>query len=276
VQSVFELSHIQPVKGRGKVGVLHPDNLVICPKQWNRANTGSKLDKINPRAGIAIKQTELRKGFVVSAETGNEAIVRKIELLLGEEWKTFVATLAVQKTQAEQLRAKLVNLGVDAPEWLTIDELKAQAAAHDIQFFSLTLNATSELDVLLNEVQRHGWAVGERAVYVRWLSHVQELQHSFSDVWHSDLDGLSAALVDECLQMLHGYPRPPRTEQVKNWLLELTHPKNSYPLHKSEEGSREENGFEWDELGSEMPPLLRSVLRAARQSRQRPKMQSWF
>jgi hypothetical protein len=73
-------------------------------------------------------------------------------------------------------------------------------------------------------------------------------------VLHSDLEGLSEALVLECLEILHGHARPTRTAEQTKWLMELSNPPSQgYPLHRSSEDVAAENSFDLYEVGLEFP-----------------------
>ncbi len=235
--AVYELSHIVPVKGlQERIGLLNPKNLVIAPSRWNRRNVGKKLQSLNPAVGLSIPRSDLQAKYSITETTTDKQLLKKVETLLKDEWRGFVSEVAVTRNQTDTLKAKLKKQEIDFPVWASLDELKVLAASQDVGFFSLTLGPEAECLVLLAEIDRLGFHRPEHGIYRKWLSQIAEIETS-PDIanWVSDLQGLTEALVNDCLEVLHGYPLPPRTEQVKGWLLELDEPPRQQPLYRSED-----------------------------------------
>jgi hypothetical protein len=228
-QRGYELSHIQPVKQKNRLGLLHPLNLVISPASFNRKNVGGKTKSIDPKAGLSIPLSDLQKQFAVSPDTSDTTILKKIQTLLGDEFKAFVGTVAIGQTQAEQLKKQLAKREIEVPPWADLSELKVMAASVDVDYFRLSLDPEPEYSVLLSEVRRFGWESGQYRPYVRWLERLEEFDLSFDDLSHPALDLLTESLVDEVLHLVHGYPAPARRSEMKDWILALEKPINQAP-----------------------------------------------
>jgi hypothetical protein len=235
--AVYELSHIVPVKGlQERIGLLNPRNLVIAPSRWNRRNVGKKLQSLNPAVGLSIPRSDLQAKYSVTETTTDKQLLKKVETLLKDEWRGFVSEVAVTRNQTDTLKAKLKKQEIDFPVWASLDELKVLAAAQDVGFFGLTLDPETEYHVLLAEIDRLGFHRPEHGIYRKWLTKIADIEMSLDiDNWVSDLQGLSESLVNDCLEVLHGYPLPLRTEQVKGWLIELDKPPQKQPLYQSED-----------------------------------------
>jgi hypothetical protein len=229
-QRGYELSHIQPVKQKNRLGLLHPLNLVISPASFNRTNVGGKTKSISSKAGMSLPLADLQKQYVVLPETSDVSILKKIQTLLGEDFKTFVGTVAIAATQADQLRKQLAKKDIETPPWADLSELKVLAASADVSYFSLSLDPEPEYSVLLSEVRRFGWGSGQYRPYVKWLQRIEEFELSFDDPYHPALDLLTESLVDEVLHLLHGYPAPPRRPEMRDWILALEKPINQAPV----------------------------------------------
>jgi hypothetical protein len=173
---------------------------------------------------MSLPLADLQKQYVVLPETSDLTILKKVQKLLGDEFKAFVGTVAIGQTQAEQLRKQLAKREIEAPPWADLSELKVMAASVDVDYFRLSLDPEPEYLVLLSEAKRFGWEKTQYRPFVRWLQRIEEFELSFDDPFHPALDLLTEALVDEVLNLLHGYPAPVRRSEMKDWLLALEKP----------------------------------------------------
>ena len=173
---------------------------------------------------MSVPLAALQKQFAVSSDTSDTVILKKIQTLLGDEFRAFVGTVAIAATQAEQLRKQLAKREIEVPPWTDLSELKVMAATADVNYFSLSLDPEPEYLVLLSEAKRFGWESNQYRPFVRWLERIDEFELSFDDPYHPALGLLTDALVDEVLHLLHGYPSPPRRPEMRDWLLALEKP----------------------------------------------------
>ena len=78
------LSHIFPVSNysSGRIGLLHPENLVLCDSAFNRARRNNLPTDLN--AGLSIKITDLKSNFNVTVDTSKSDVLKKIKAVLGK------------------------------------------------------------------------------------------------------------------------------------------------------------------------------------------------
>lgn len=222
----FELSHIWPVKGnKHKIGLLHPQNLVLTPASPNRSH-GSKF----PSEGFEGLGRYLPTGALLSRYTLNKGdslaqVERQVFKLLGATWQQFVATLVLQQGQQEQLRKRLQKtLNVRLPVNLSIEQLKAMADKSGVRYFSANWSALSAVSVFAEELLRFGHAKGtEFGVYLAWLELYEDEFDFFTGenlggVAKADQDVLEQLLMCEVFAILHGQPMPTRTLKAQELL----------------------------------------------------------
>lgn len=225
----FELSHIWSVKGnKHKMGLLHPQNLVLAPARLNRLH-GSKTPS-EGFEGISryLLTSALLSRYSVSKENSLAEVERQVFRLLGATWQRFVATLVLQQGQQEQLRKKLQKtLNVRLPVDFSIEQLKAIADKSGVSYFSANFDAHSAVSVFAKELQRFGHVKGsEYGVYASWLELYED---EFDFVTGGSLGGLAdaeqleleALLVAEVFAILHGQPILPREAKAQDLLLKL-------------------------------------------------------
>lgn len=235
----YELSHIWPVRGnQHKIGLLHPQNLVLAPARPNRLH-GSKFPS-DGFVGIGryLTTDALLSRYSVSKENSLAEVEKQVFRLLGATWKQFVATLVLQQGQQEQLRKKLQKtLNVRLPVDLSIEQLKAIAEELGVSYFKANFSALSAVGVLANELQRFGHIKGtEYGVYASWLELFEQEFDFFTGgnlggVTEAEQDELEHLLIGEVFAILHGQPLPQRTAKAQELLLLLVSP------HKSSKAS---------------------------------------
>jgi hypothetical protein len=151
----YHQSHIWPVKAiKGKIGLLHPENLVIAPGPFNLAH-GAK-QPTRQGVGRFISTSALLETYKLREHDTAAQVFQKVKRLLGQEWITFIATLTIQQTQAQQLRAKLKKLNIAAPADMSLDELRQCADTHEVSYFSDDFSANPPSTVALSELARFG------------------------------------------------------------------------------------------------------------------------
>lgn len=214
----YHLSHIWPVRAlKGKIGLLHPLNLVIAPKGFNLRHGAKQPSRLD--VGLYLPTAVLFEKHNLRAHDTAEKVFKKVEKLLGREWKSFIATLTIQQTQEQQLRAKLKKLEIPAPAHLSLDELRQIADNLQVSYFSANFTATETVTVALSQLDRFGYASGEFSVYHRWLQRLwdsdwcldggEEIQHR---------DKVEFCILNEVWAILHGINLPERTQQEQEVL----------------------------------------------------------
>lgn len=214
----YHLSHVWPVRAsNGKLGLLHPQNIVIATKEFNLRHGAKQPSRLD--VGLYLPTADLLEKHKLREHDTAEQVFKKVEKLLGHEWKSFIATLTIQQTQEQQLRAKLKKLEIPAPAHLSLDELRQIADNLQVSYFSANFTATDTVTVALSQLDRFGYASGEFSVYHRWLQRL----------WDSDwcLDGgeeiqyrdkVEFCILNEVWAILHGINLPERTQQEQEVL----------------------------------------------------------
>jgi hypothetical protein len=254
----FELSHIWPVKGKlNKMGLLHPQNLVLAPARPNRLH-GSKCPTDGFEGfGRFMPSSALLSRYSVSKENSLAEVERRVFRLLGATWQQFVATLVLQQGQQTQLKKKLQKtLNVKLPVDLSFEQLKAIADKSRVSYFSANFFAHSAVSVLATELQRFGHIKGtEYGIYASWLE-LYEQEFDFftggglgglAEVEQEELEQL---LVCEVFAILHGQPKPPRTAKAQELLFLLVTPQKCIQAHDQtsflvKEYAEEEDTEDW-------------------------------
>jgi hypothetical protein len=104
VKQVYELSHIHPVKGvKKQIGLLHPANLVIAPKDFNRSR------RTNYTAG-GLFLAKAQREFKCSTDTPPAKVQALIAKYLGDSLSDFLARAKLTKSTRNQQIARLVKI----------------------------------------------------------------------------------------------------------------------------------------------------------------------
>lgn len=229
----FELSHIWPVKSKrqDKMGLLHPQNLVLSPARLNRLH-GSKCPVEGSEGiGLYLPTSALLDRYSVCKEDSLRVVERQVFKLLGPIWQQFVATLVIQKGQQELLRKKLEKtLKIKLPAHLTIEQLKEMADTFEITYFSANWEPKHESWVLEKELTRFGHIYGtEYGVYSSWLELCYlEIHGIGSGLLRGSTEAeekeLEQMLVGEAFAILHGQQMQPRNANPQDLLIRLVTP----------------------------------------------------
>lgn len=242
---LYQMSHIWPVKAlEGKIGLLHPLNLVIAPKEFNLRH-GSKqpnhlgVGRYLPTAAL-LEKHKLREHDTAAQ------VFKKVERLLGLEWQSFIATLTIQQTQEQQLRAKLKKLEIPAPAHLSLDELRQLADNRQVTYFSNDITTTDPVTVALSELDRLGHSSGEFSVYLRWLQRLWDAEWCLDDrEVIKDLPQVESCILNDVWAILHGVALPKRSLRQQAALLAFNRPQpQSRETDKTE--TKEEKVSEWE------------------------------
>jgi hypothetical protein len=215
----YQMSHIWSVKAsNGKLGLLHPQNIVIAAKEFNLRHGAKQPSRLD--IGLYLPTAALLEKHKLSEHDTAKQVIKKVEKLLGHEWKTFIATLTIQQTQEQQLRAKLKKLEIPAPAHLSLDELRQLAENHQVNYFSANFTSANPVDVALSELDRFGHSSGEFSVFHRWLQLLQDADWSL-DVREEikDREQVESCIMNDIWAILHGVTLPKRSMRQQEALL---------------------------------------------------------
>jgi hypothetical protein len=215
----YHLSHVWPVRAsNGKLGLLHHQNIVIATKEFNLRHGAKQPSRLD--VGLYLPTTALLEKHKLREHDTAEKVFKKVEKLLGHEWKSFIATLTIQQTLEQQLRAKLKKLEIPAPTHLSLDELRQLAENHQVHYFSANFTAAYPVDVALSELDRFGHSSGEFSVFHRWLQLLQDADWSL-DVREEikDREQVESCIMNDVWAILHGMTLPKRSMRQQEALL---------------------------------------------------------
>jgi hypothetical protein len=150
----YELSHIYPVSCKERLGLLHPSNLVICPKEYNRKHS-KKVPKTG-YLGASLDRSELEKKWSISETLTSIEVLEIARKFLGSEFNKWLKSHSISHSQYKQLLKRLSEEGVPESvlKGMTLEELKALAAEEEVPFFNKNISSTDLLWVLKEEVER--------------------------------------------------------------------------------------------------------------------------
>ncbi|MFM7007884.1 MAG: hypothetical protein ACKO0Z_00890 [Betaproteobacteria bacterium] len=148
----YQLSHIFSVKGNSSsLGTIHPENLVITPKEWNYKNSTTALEG----TGRSIKRLELKSRWRVSSSNTPSEVLGKLKAYLGKEFNKFLVSVQINKSQVDQLSDKLKAI-TSIPENSNLNKLKELAILNNIKVFNSISLPAPEHHVLKAEFERLG------------------------------------------------------------------------------------------------------------------------
>ncbi|MFC5696514.1 hypothetical protein ACFPU0_13210 [Pseudomonas sp. GCM10022186] len=179
---LYAMAHVHPVnpKDSDYIGLLHADNLFVCPEHPNKQH-GNKYFGY----GKCIHRADTYAANFVSEDESRKGIIRRIVRYLGEDVVTeFAKKAKVQPTQRikriTQLELFLDELG------LTLDELhecstvklgQLQAQLSGKEAFKFSSGGIAQLSVLIHELQRHAPSrPDDIAALVPLLDQLQEFE----------------------------------------------------------------------------------------------------
>lgn len=246
----YHMSHVWPVKAlKGKLGLLHPQNIVIATKEFNLRHGAKQPSRLN--VGFYLSTAALLEKHKLREHETAEQVFKKVEKLLGHEWKSFIATLTIKQTQEQQLRAKLNKLEIRAPAHLCLDELRQLAENHQVNYFSANFPAAYPVDVALSELDRFGHSSGEFSVFHRWLQLLQDADWSL-DVREEikDREQVESCILSDVWAILHGVTLPKRSLRQQEALLEFNREKaqraQTVPSFEKDKEQHQETAEELD------------------------------
>jgi hypothetical protein len=152
----YELSHIYPVSGKDRIGLLSLSNLAITPKTFNRKH-GTKLP-IKGYMGSSIPKASLLKQWKVADSLDSLEVLKLARKYLGEEFDIWLKKHLINQTQKGAILKKLKEAGyeINVLKTMGLRELKAIANEEEIPYFSIDKEPEEEWLVTWREMKRFG------------------------------------------------------------------------------------------------------------------------
>jgi hypothetical protein len=149
LNDTFEISHIEPVVQADLVGTLHPKNLVISTKTYNRRRS----NKLPSKPTIhKIDKKLLNADFAVSKSDTKAVVLDKIKTLLGSVITEFtLQSKLIRSTRVTTIR-KLKKLNIAFDPKSKLEDLLALLPNKKASGFE----AYPPILIMLLELERHG------------------------------------------------------------------------------------------------------------------------
>ena len=153
-RGTYELSHIYASQGRHGLGRLHPKNLVIAPKTFNR-RLGAAGD--DDWLDLYVDYPLLEDTWKLNPEMTAEQVLTLARRYLKEPFDAWLSSFAVSASQHQTLTKKLIEQGYKRADLvgLDLDELKELASEEEIPVFTPDTESCAEIEVLCEELERH-------------------------------------------------------------------------------------------------------------------------
>lgn len=208
--STYELSHIYPA-GTSKIphiGILHPLNLTITPKEFNRKHS-SKIPSIG-YLGLSLSKADVLIDWRVSAADDSIKILKLARKYIGKDFDIWLKTHSISQTQKQALIKILKEAGLP-PKMLNdlpLIALKNLATEEELPYFSLTQEPKDIRDVLTEELRRLKLDPN-LAESLKWLAdyewsfEVPDMQFIGEDKHRKEFEKF---LINQSLACLHGQP----------------------------------------------------------------------
>lgn len=164
----YELSHICPANSKGLVGLLHPHNLIIADKTFNR-----KRGTDYSGGGLFINRLSLKTEWHVDSNTPVSQVYAKIEKLLGPILKEYLEEHSPKLSYKERIINKLIRKALSEQvfdsatvkkawedktrrtlHYQDIEELEQMALAKELKLFTFDKCTTRHLPLMTSEVER--------------------------------------------------------------------------------------------------------------------------
>ncbi len=202
----YELSHIWPVLSKNRLGLLHPQNLVIAPRDFNRKH-GVK----QPVVGYLGKSGEwdaLEIAFAVSPKESSLSVLKKIRRFIGQDFDKWLSSFVLTQSQRQLIIKSLIKEGLNkvSLEHMSLKQLKDCADGHEVGYFSMNRAPKTKLEIVCEELQR----LQIREDIVDVLSILDQIDNSLegsiyifsgSDVEKAEL---TECLASDALAYIHG------------------------------------------------------------------------
>lgn len=206
----YELSHIKPVQADSEIGLLHPVNLVIATKEFNR-KLGNKVPT-NMKRGAAIAKTELIKKWKIDQEISIINLLKKARQFVGKDFDEWLKRYAVTTSQKTKLLQKLKKAGINVNSLknLTFGELKTidkdlESNGEETYFYSMNKSAKFKPQSMLEEMDRFGIEGEIKIALMRVFEEETSLEPSCLKFTGNDYQAYIRDLIEQAELLLHGY-----------------------------------------------------------------------
>jgi hypothetical protein len=206
----FELGHIYPVKGNGRVGLLHPSNLVICPKEFNRKH--SKSLPVEGYMGLSLPSSELEEKWLINGGMTAHEVLKLCRKFIGVEFDNWLKSHQISVSQQSQLIKKLEAEGLPRSQLLSLrlEELKALADEEEVPYFAMDKDPAEDWYVIHNEYLR----LLPAGPLEFTLRSIDEIEFSFFSMNASveflgdqaEYEAFKIFITKQALKQLHGQP----------------------------------------------------------------------
>ncbi|WP_139134059.1 MULTISPECIES: hypothetical protein [Pseudomonadaceae] len=168
LHKAYELSHICPVNGHSIVGLLHPHNLVIASKSFNR-----ERGKRYMGGGKWVERKSLSPQWQVDTETAVSQVYTKIERFLGQTLKDYLNEHNPKLSYKHRLINKIIKHSFTSQcfsskeerrTWedkarrtlsnLSAEELEQKVIERNLSVSSFNRSTVRYLPLMMSEVER--------------------------------------------------------------------------------------------------------------------------
>lgn len=199
----YHLSHIFSVKGdSSSIGTIHPNNLVIAPKEWNYKNSTTAI----AGTGQSISIQDLKPKWRVRSFDTPAEVLGKLKAYLGKEFNKFLTNVKINKTQAEQLTDKLKKITL-VPSDSKLSELRELASTNKIKVFNSISQSAPVHHVLKSEFER----LCQQYNWLYWIINQMTIDEQYSPIGIAVLDAVVLEnrefyefICDQAFNYLHG------------------------------------------------------------------------
>ncbi|MGU1062625.1 hypothetical protein ACSEPQ_07120 [Pseudomonas aeruginosa] len=109
----WHICHIQPVKGRNSIGLLHPSNLFIGESWLNHSESNTGVDQTR---GLSIPKPSILGKFKVAANATVDQVKKLVETFLGDTLTEYLRQYPVRTDERFKLIAKVAEAVESNPD----------------------------------------------------------------------------------------------------------------------------------------------------------------
>ena len=236
----FELSHIYPVRGKDRVGLLHPSNLVICPKEFNRKH--SKSLPVKGYLGLSLPLSDLDEKWSIKDGMTAHEVLKLCRKFLGVEFDNWLKSHQLSVSQQSQLMKKLEAEGLPRKQLLglRLEQLKALADEEEVPYFDIDKSPAEDWYVVQQEYLR----LLPEGSLLTVLVYVEEIEYDFLTAPSveflgaaGDYESFKNWVIRTALLQLHGQPFECtwRGQSLKSYFKRKERPVKAHPYLTSDD-----------------------------------------
>jgi hypothetical protein len=189
-----------------RIGLLHPNNLTITPKEFNRKH--STKEPSCGYQGKSIARDELLACWMVSEKHDAMAILKLARRYIGGQFDIWLKGHVISITQKQGLIKGLARAGFhqETLKKISFEQLKAMALDEDVAFYYMSQSPSDTRRVLAEELQRLslGGDIAECILLLESADCTIEPAEKIFDGTDVDSRELEAYLMQQGLNCLHG------------------------------------------------------------------------